>query len=450
MNKSLFSSLACAAALMLAALVSAPGSHAQAGAQAAKPSMAPTRGVDYIVAVVGQELVTAVEVEKRVALVKEEAAKRAEQVPPDAQLRQQQLEALIEERIVLGHARDSGLRVDEPELERAIQSVASQNKMSLQQLRDQIKKDGLDYNRFRAQVKDQMLVERVREREVVSRIKVSETEIDELVAKQNAARGGAGEAELNVAQILIGVPEGADAATLAKQRAKAEAALARVLAKENFATVAREMSEDSKGSEGGEIGLRPLSRLPDAFVAVVRKLGVGEVAPSLLQTGAGFHVLKLADKREAKGVVITNTRARHILMRPTSQSSQELIQRQMLEMKRQVETGARKFEDLAKQHSLDESANQGGDLGFAPPGAYVPEFETALNALKPGAVSYPVVTRFGVHLIQVVERKDVQVDPKQLREQARNALREQRFEQAYTEWIQDLRARAYVEKRDAP
>ncbi len=420
-----------------------------AHAQTARPATVPVRGVDYIAAVVGQELVTAVEIDKRMAVFKEEASARRSTVPPDAVLRQQVLDALIDERVVLVHARDSGMRVDEIELDRAVQSIAVQNKLTMPQLRDQLKKEGMDLSRFRSQVRDQILVERIREREVVSRIKISDVDVDESLARQSATRGAPAGPEYNIAQILVSVPDRADDATKATLRAKAEGALRRVVARENFAAVARELSEDSNRSDGGEIGLRAASRLPDAFVEVVQKMRVGEVSPQLLQTGAGFHVLKLIEKRDAKDVVVTNTRARHILMRQSSQTSTDQIQRQMLEMRRQVQTGARKFEDLARQFSTDDSAAQGGDLGFMPPGSFVPEFEVAMDALKPGEVSAPVVSRFGVHLIQVVERKDVAVDPKQLRDQARAALREQRFEQAYADWLQELRGRAYIEKRDA-
>ncbi len=433
---------ACLVAALVVSL--APGAWAQASRAAAR------QGGDHIVAVVGSELVTAKEVERRLSSIKEEATQRKEALPAEAALRVQVLDALIDERVVLVHARDSGYKVDEAELDRAVQNVASQNKLTLTELRAQLQKEGMEYTRFRAQLRDQLLIERVREREVTSRIRISDTDVDDLMAKQRGKAGGGSEAEYNIAQILVSVPDRADAATLARLREKAEAALKRVRARENFATVAREVSEDSNRAEGGEIGLRPASRLPDPFVEAVRGLKVGEVAPAVLQTGAGFHVLKLVEKREEKDVYISQTRARHILMRPTPQSPPEAVQRQLLDMKRQVENGSRRFEDLARQFSLDGSAEQGGDLGFAAPGTYVPEFEMAMNALKPGAISPPVPTRFGIHLIQVVERKDTPVSEKQLREQARGALREQRFEQALTDWIAELRTRAYVEKRDAP
>ena len=399
---------------------------------------------------VGQDLVTAYEVDKRIALARQEFASSGRAAPPDEEMQKKVLDALIDERVVLVHARDSGMRVEESELDRAVQSVASQNKFTLAQLREQLAKEGLDYPRFRAQIRDQLLVERVREREVVSRIKVDEIEIDDYLAKQRGAASGGGEAELNIAQILVSLPEQPDEATLARQRAKAEAALARVRARENFAAVAKEVSDSSSRDVGGETGLKPASRLPDAFVEAVKKLRVGEVASALIQTGAGFHVLKLVERRDAQDLSVTNTRARHILIRPGEQASTEAVQRQMLEFKRQIESGARRFEDLARQHSQDGSAEQGGDLGFTPPGAYVPEFEVAMNALRPGAVSAPVPTRFGIHLIQVVERKEVQVSVKQLREQARNALREQRFARAFDDWLQELRGRAYIERRDPP
>ncbi len=433
---------------MLALATLPDGAWAQSRGRAATAAD-PARLGDHIVAIVGQDLVTAYEVQRRLALVRDESAAGRRALPPETELKQRILDALIDERIVLVHARESGVRVDDSELDRAVQSIAAQNKLTIAQLRDQLRKDGLDYGRFRADIRDQLLVERVREREVVGRIKIDELQIDDYLARQGA-RGATGEVELNLAQILVSLPEQPDEATVARQRAKAEAALARVLAREDFASVAKAVSDDSNRDKGGEIGLRPVGRLPDAFVDAVRKLRAGEVAPTLVRTGAGFHILKVLDRKETNDTSVTHTRARHILVRPGAQSSADVVQRQLLEFKRQIESGTRRFEDLAREHSQDGSAEQGGDLGFAPPGSYVPEFESALGALRPGEVSAPVTTRYGVHLIQLVERKDVVVTSKQLREQARNALREQRWDQAFAEWLDELRSRAYVERREAP
>jgi peptidyl-prolyl cis-trans isomerase SurA len=246
------------------------------------------------------------------------------------------------------------------------------------------------------------------------------------------------------------VPEGADAAVVEARRARAEAALARVRAGEAFDAVARAVSEDGNRERGGEIGRRPASRLPDAFVEATKALQPGQVAPVLLRTGAGFHVLKLLERSDAGLGLVKQTRARHVLLRTSPQLNAEVAARRLADYRRQIESGARSFEDIARQFSEDGSAAAGGDLGWSSPGMMVPEFEEAMNALQPNAMSPPVVSRFGVHLIQVLERRDVALDPKQVREQARNVLRERKFEQAYLDWTKEIRARAYVEMREPP
>jgi peptidyl-prolyl cis-trans isomerase SurA len=429
--------------------------------QAAEPAAAPARPAnapraagsagDYIVAVVGQELVTAFEVEQRMAAVKQ-ALRPGERAPDDADLRKQTLDGLIDERIVLVHARDNGAKVDDPELDRAVQAVASQNKVSVQQLRAAVQREGIDWSRFRQQLRDQLLIERVREREVNARIKMTDVEIDDWVARRRGGASAAGEPEYTVSQILVALPDKPDEATLARQRIKAEALLVRAKGREDFAAIAREASDDAASREqGGSMGARPAGRLPDAFVEVVRKLEAGVVAPQLLQTGAGFHVLKLVQRRDASDVLtVTETRARHILVRPAPGATAQAVRQQLLDLKRQIESGSRRFEDAAKQFSQDDTAERGGDLGWAAPGNFVTEFETALERLGPGAISEPVTTRFGQHLIQVVERRGTQVNARQFREQARTSLRGERFDKAYGEWLDELRARAYVERRETP
>jgi peptidyl-prolyl cis-trans isomerase SurA len=410
---------------------------------------APSYSGDYIVAVVNSESVTAAELEQRIERLRAATTPRGGQPPAVTdQLRQQALESLIEERALLTYARDSGMRVDDAEVDRAVQSIAAQNKLTMAQLRERLRTDGLDYSHFRASLRDQMLLERVREREVGQRTRVTDAEIDKFLAERNAGSGR--DTELNIAQILIPLPEGADAETVAQRQARADAALARVRGGEDFATVAREVSEDANRARGGEIGMRPASRLPDAFVEQVRGLLAGQVSPTVLRSGAGFHVLKLVERREVNGVRITQTRARHILLRPSPQLSADLARQRLADMRAQIEAGRANFEALARQYSEDGSAAQGGDLGWVNPGAFVPEFEEAMNRLPIGGLSQPVTSRFGIHLIEVVERRETTLDAKQLREQARLALREQKFEQAYLEWAKDLRSRAYVELRDPP
>lgn len=410
---------------------------------------AAVRNGDYIVAVINQELVTAGEVERRIERERLEAAQRPPSQRPSAdELRRQAVEALIEERVIVTHARESGVRIDEADLDRAVQSIAQQNQLTLDQLRDRLRQDGIDYARFRANLRDQMMVERIREREVYQRIRVTDLEIDRLVDQQRAAAQA--DAEFNIAQILVTVPDGASAAEREARRSRAERALARVRGGEAFAAVARELSEDANRDKGGEIGLRPASRLPDLFVDAVRPLAAGELAPALVTSGAGFHVLKLLDKREGAALRVAQTHARHILLRTSPQLSTEAASRRLEELRRQIQAGSRAFDEAARQVSDDGSAANGGDLGWAGPGQFVPEFEEAMNRLPVGGISAPVASRFGVHLIQVMERREVALETKQLREQARAQLREQKFDQAYAEWARDLRARAYVEMREPP
>jgi len=430
--------IACSLALTLLA----PLAPAQTRATGT-PNMA-----DYIIAVVNQELVTNAELQTRLARIREDAARNRQQLPPPAELRKQVLEALIDERVQVTNAREVGPKIDEAELDRAVNNVALQNQLTMAQLRSRLQQQGLPYSTFRNNVKDQLLVERVREREVNQRIRISDAEIDALIEQRRAAAGTA--VQLNIAQILVTVPDGANAEVLAQRQARAEAALARVKAGEDFATVAREISEDGNKAQGGVIGLRPADRLPDVFVDTVKTLRPGEVSPTLLRSGAGFHVLKLLARQEGAAFSVTQTHARHILLRVSPQLSAEAASRRLAEFKRQILAGTKSFDQLAKENSEDGSAAAGGDLGWTSPGAFVPEFEEAMNNLPVNGISDPLVSRFGVHIIQVMERREVKLDAKQQREQARNVLREQKFDAAYLDWVRDLRGRAYIEMREAP
>jgi peptidyl-prolyl cis-trans isomerase SurA len=416
------------------------GLHAGAQTPALQPG-------DYIAAVVNQDVVAASEVIQRTERLRQEARQRGEVMPETAGLRKQALEALIEDRVLVTHARENGPRIDEAELDRVVANVAAQNKLTMAQLRERLRQDGTDYKSFRENLRDQMMTERVREREVQGRIRVTDAEIDAWLDKKRAALEQSG--QINLAQVLVPVPEGAGEAVVAERRARAEAALARVKAGEDFAKVAREVSEDSNRARGGEIGLRPADRLPDIFVNAVSGLKSGEVAPALLRSGAGFHVLKVVERQGGGSLTQSmQTHARHILLRPSAQLSAEVAARRLAEFKRQIETGQAKFEEIARANSEDGSAEAGGDLGWMGAGGFVPEFEEAMNALPVGGISQPVLSRFGVHLIQVLERRSVEVEMKQLRDQARAALREQKYDEAYQEWVKDLRAKAFVEVRE--
>ena len=387
------------------------------------------------------------EVVQRTEKLRQDAKQRGEAMPDREALHKQALEAMIEDRVLVTYARESGAKVDEAELDRVVGNVAAQNKISMEQLRQRLKEDGMDYRRFRENLRDQLMTERVREREVQGRIRVTDGDIDKYLDDRRAALSNGG--QLNIAQILVSVPEGANEALVAARRARAEAALARVKGGEDFIKVAREISEDGNKERGGEIGLRPADRLPDVFVEAVKGLNSGQVAVQLLRSGAGFHVLKVIERTGAASLTaITQTHARHVLLRPSAQLTAEVAGRRLAEFKRLIESGKISFEQVARENSEDGSAPEGGDLGWVSPGGFVPEFEDAMNGLPVNGISAPTPSRFGVHLIQVLERRTTEIEIKALRDQARNTLREQKYDEAYTDWVKDLRARAFVEVRE--
>jgi peptidyl-prolyl cis-trans isomerase SurA len=405
---------------------------------------------DFIVAIVNQDVVTHAELQQRMARIQEGAAREKTPLPAPAELQRQVLDLLINERVQITNARETGPRVDEAEIDRAVAGVALQNQLTLPQLRERLEREGLTYVRLRNDLRDQLMMERVREREVNSRIRIGNEEIEAEIERRRLAM--AGQLQLNLAQILVSAPaESASASSVMPRRLRAEAALARVQAGEAFEAVAKEISEDGNREQGGVIGLRAADRLPDAFVTVARGLKPGEVAPTLLVSSAGFHVLKLLERSQSNSALtVQQTRARHILLRPSAQLSTAAATRRLSDFKRQILNGAKSFEQIANENSEDGSAQRGGDLGWSSLGALVPEFEEAMSALAIKGISEPVVSRFGVHLIQVLERRETAVDAKQQREQARNNLREKKFEAAYIAWLRELRGRAYVELRELP
>ena len=420
-----------------------------AGVQAQTASTrAPSRSGDFIVAVVNTELVTAVELNQRLERVAADARRDGVRLPDDAALRQQVLDVLIDERVQITHARESGQKVDDGDIDRAIANIAAQNQISVPQLRERLRSDGMDMARFRSNLRDQILVERVREREVNQRIRITDADVDRALQERQAQ--AAMGAQLNLAQILVTVPEGAPADVLAQRRARADQTLARLKAGEDFSKVARELSEDANREAGGELGLRPADRLPDLFVEATKALTVGQVTEQPLRSAAGFHILKLLDRQADDPFKVTQTRARHILLRAGDPAQAPQVARRLEALRAQIERGERKFDDVAREVSEDGSASSGGDLGWVSPGGFVPEFEEAMNRLPLGGVSPPVASRFGVHLIQVLERRSATLDPKDVREQARARLRESKFESSYLEWAKELRLRAYIELREPP
>lgn len=403
---------------------------------------------DYIIAVVNQELVTNSEVQQRLARIEQEAARNGGRLPPRDQLRRQVIDALIDDRAQLSHAKLIGMRIDEAEIDRAVANVASQNQLTPAQLRERLREQGMDFSRFRNNVRDELMLARLREREVQARIKVSDAEIDAYL-REVAGQGG-GVPEYDIAQVLIGVPEGAAPQLEAERRAKAQAVLDQARGGTPFEQLVRDHSEGANKEQGGRLGMRPADRLPDLFVQAVADLKAGEVAPRLLRSGAGFHVLKLVERKDRQGLAITQTRARHILLRVSPQLTQQTALRRLADYRQRIESGQASFAQIAREFSEDGSAAQGGDLGWANPGQFVPEFEQVMAKLPAGGLSEPFMSRFGAHLMQVTERREAQLDARQQRELATNALRESKFDQAYEEWAREIRAQAYVEMREPP
>lgn len=406
------------------------------------------RQADYIVAVVNSEPVTHNEVQARVARVAQQLAGQPNP-PPRALVEREVLERLILEKIQLQQAQQNGIRVDDVAVAQAEQMVASQNSVSREEMYRRLAADGVTPERFRQDLRRQLLQQRLREREVDARVRITDLEADAYLREQTGGQG-ATSSEINLGHVLITVPENASPEAVSQLQARAQQVVDQARAGEDFAALARTYSESPERTQGGLMGLRPADRYPELFTTAVQSLPVGGVAGPL-RSAAGFHVLKLVDKvSTSKLPPITQNRARHILLRATPQLSEAAAVERLADYRRRILAGQADFADLAREHSQDGSAKQGGDLGWSTPGRYVPEFESVLDALQPSEISQPLVSRFGVHLIQLMERRQVQPSPREQREMARYALREKKIEEAYNLWAQELRARAYVEYRDAP
>jgi peptidyl-prolyl cis-trans isomerase SurA len=401
--------------------------------------------------VVNTDVITMKELNDRVQIIEQRMRRQNMQVPPRDLLQKQLLERLIVNRAQMQMARDIGVRVDDTMLDRAVARIAEQNGITVQALRDQLERDGISFARFRDEIREEITLQRLREREVDNKLQITESEIDSFLAS-STARSADSQQDINIAQILVRVPENASAQQIADRKKRAEQAIEQLKSGGEFAKVAASFSDAGDALTGGELGWRSSARLPQLFVEAVDKLADGEIAP-LVRSANGFHVLKLIGRRTVGSTkpgaanVVQQTRARHILIKVSQIVSAAEARRKMVELKSRLDNGAAKFEDLARLYSNDGSASKGGELGWIYPGDTVPEFERAMNALKPGEVSQPVESPFGYHLIEVLERKTEELSRERQRLAARQALREQKLEEAYEDWLRQLRDRAYVEYR---
>jgi peptidyl-prolyl cis-trans isomerase SurA len=422
--------------LLLAVLLAA-----SACAAAQSPSL-----VDRIVAIVNKEVVTASELAEAVNSAERELRRRGTTPPERPVLERQTLERLILDKAQAQMARDTGIRVDELQLDRAVQRIAEGNKMTLSEFRTALERDGVPFDGFRQDVRTQITLTRLREREVDDKIQVSDSEIDLFLEAMKAAPGE--RVEYNVAHILVRVPEQASPEQVDAARRRAEEALSLARGGGDFAQLAATYSNSPEALQGGALGWRAHDRLPELFARALERMNPGDVSAPL-RSPAGFHLLKLVDRRTAgiSDAPIPQTRLRHILIRTSETVSESEARRRLTDLRRRIVAKEADFGEMARVHSDDASSARGGELDWVYPGDTVPDFERAYQELQVGEISEPVRTPFGLHLIQVLERRSADMSVERRRLQARQALRERKSDEAYHEWLRQLRDTAYVELR---
>jgi peptidyl-prolyl cis-trans isomerase SurA len=404
-------------------------------------------GRNFIVAVVDSVPITNHDVALRAPQLRDQLKQQGRPVPEGKALLREALERLITEKALLQNAQDTGITIDNEAVDQAEQRLAAQSQISVAALQQKAKAEGSSAERLRQGLRDQLTLQRLSERNVPGRIKVSDVEVDQGMRERQKASLTT-HPDIELGHILIAVPEKATDTEVAGLQSKAQAALAHLKRGDDFARVAKEFSDGSERDQGGLMGLRAASRYPTLFVDATKNLNVGDT--TVVRSGAGFHILKLVTKRASTVLTVTQTHARHILLRPGGQLSQTTARAQLAEYKRQIEAGKADFANLAREHSQDSSGPEGGDLGWVTAGIFVPEFEAVMNKLENGQIADPLISRFGVHLIQVLERREAPISERELRDMVRNGLRDKKFEETYQLWVQEVRGRAYIEYRDTP
>lgn len=406
------------------------------------PLMAEIITADRVIAVVNRNAITKVELQKKINMVRENLAKQNIQLPPNDVLQQQVLDRMIIEQIQIQYAQQTGIRIDDNQLEGAINRIAAQNQLSLPEFRKRLEETGIGWREFRDQIRQEMLLARLKEREIDNKVVVTESEIDDYL-KLAANKT---QMEYDLAQIFIPVPENASADQIQERRLKIQAARKQLESGAPFASVAASFSTDRNANNGGALGWRPAGSLPPAFTALLDKLEAGQLT-DIVRSPAGFHIFKLNNKRsQQEQVVVDQTNARHILIRSNEITSTTDAKQKLSQLRTRI-TNGEKFEDLAKAFSDDATATKGGDLGWLNPGETVPEFEKAMDALKIGEISGVIQTPFGFHLIRVDARRKQDVTLERARFKLRNELKQRKAEEQYEDWMRQMRDRAHVDIR---
>ena len=401
--------------------------------------------MDRIVAVVDQSVITEQELADRIKTVKAQLEKQGTALPPDNVLEKQILERLISDSLQLQFAAQTGLKVDNSQLDKTIERIAEQNKLSLDEFRLVLEKDGVNFQKFREDIRTEVLLARLREREVDSRTNVTDAEIENYLSSQAATGGDQGEYEIS--HILIRTPEDSSPETLQKLKAKADDAIKKLQSGVSFAEVSASFSEAPNALEGGALGWKSAAQVPALFAEALKNMQPNEISQAL-RSPNGFHILKLTNKRGGSAaLVVDQTHVRHILIKLNEVLSEADGKLKLEGIKERLDNKGVKFEDMARQYSEDGSANNGGDLGWVNPGDTVPQFEKVMNALTLNQISEPVRTPFGWHIIQVLERRKQDMSKEAARLKARQEIRARKAEEAYQDWLRELRDRAYVELR---
>lgn len=408
----------------------------------AKPSRK-VMPVDRIVVVVNDEVITRLDLDEQLRLTADTLKRQGTPVPSADVLEKQVLERMIATKTQLQFARETGLRIDDAMIDKTVARIAENNKLTVEGLREALRKDGLDFAKFRDDLREEMTIARLREREVDSKIVITEAEIEATLQTFQDTQGKSD--EYNLAHILVRVPEQATPEQIKERQARAEEALERIRKGADFGQIAATYSDAPEALQAGNLGWRDANRLPTLFVDALKGLRVGQTT-DLLRSANGFHILKLIDQRGAAPVIVRQTHARHILIRTNELISESEARNRLLGLRERVENGA-DFAELARLQSQDASASRGGDLGWLSPGDTVPAFERAMNQLAVKQLSEPVRTEFGWHLIQVLGRRDEDMSKERQRLTVRQALRERKSDEAYQEWLRQLRDKAYVEYR---
>ncbi|SFL03667.1 periplasmic chaperone for outer membrane proteins SurA [Nitrosomonas aestuarii] len=401
--------------------------------------------LDRIAAIVNEEVITQKELDNAVTTATRNLMQQGIEPPEPDSMQTQVLETLVIKSIQLQHAKEIGMSVSDSELDETIQRIADENKLSIQEFYSVLEQDGISFNKFRHEIRDEIIMARLKERQITSQVNVTEGEIDNFLRTQETS--AVGNDEYLLAHILISVTEHMDNTQIHEKSQRAELALEKLQEGADFAHVAAEFSDAPDAMNGGVLDWRPITQMGPTFAQLLSPLEIGEITP-VVQSPNGFHIFKLLDRREQenKNVVIDQTQVRHILIKVNELTSESDALEQITDLKARIDNGAN-FAEIARLHSEDGSASSGGDLGWLSPGNTVPPFEKAMNALLPGQISDPVKSQFGWHLIQVIERRTQDVSNEHQRETARKAIRSRKAEVVVQEMLRQLRDQAYVEYR---